>query len=71
MARSISSGSFVDSIVTGMTFLIYCVVSVIWAVVGFILWVPLLVRVVFTFTASVVMEAVSGDDRYTGAIEIN
>ena len=48
---------------------IYFSVILIWAVIGFLIWVPLLVRMVVIFAGSVVAEAISSDKNYTAMFE--
>ena len=68
MARGLRIGQGADSVVALVTFFIWILVTVIWAVIGLILWIPLLIRTILLFTGSVVAEAITRKN-YTGAVE--
>ena len=48
---------------------IYFAVILIWAVIGFLIWIPLLVRMVVIFSGSVVAEAIASNKNYTAMFE--
>jgi len=50
-------------------FIIYVIVLLIWAVIGFLMWVPLIFRMILIFTGSVIAEAISTDKNYTALLE--
>lgn len=47
-------------LVNAVTFLLLVVVFAVWAVVGFVFWIPLLTRAVLVFAASVVHAVITG-----------
>ena len=49
--------------------IIYVLVILMWAVIGFIIWIPMLVRMIVIFSGSVIAEAISSDKNYTAMLE--
>ena len=55
--------------IQGIKWIVYIVVMLMWAVIGFALWVPLIFRMTLRFTATVMLEAISTDKNYTAIME--
>ena len=50
-------------------FVIYLIVMILWAAIGFVIWIPLIVRMILIFTGSIIAEVISTDKNYTALLE--
>ena len=60
---------FAGKFVALTKFLVYILIILIWTVFGFLMWIPLIFRMMLLFTGSVIEEAIVANKNYTALIE--